>query len=154
MTRRIQDIIDALPDMEAVTVVVQLTSLLKVMGRDQAGGWVDVLHHDGQFDRMSAAHLLRTHFAIEGGAYLKPHYRPMRALVMLEPEEVVDVNGPRHLGLGDVILIDGATAFAVLSREDYLRDYEALRPGQLQMFLTGSRLLRRAQGIEAQVRQA
>jgi hypothetical protein len=138
MQNTLQDIVDKFKNLSEATVVVSNTALLKVLERDPDEAWVDVLHHDGQTSRLAASAVAQTHFEIDDGGYLKPRYRPLRALVLSKAVVVADGGAMHSLASGDAILIDGTRAVLAVSRHDYLRDYEALRPGHLAEFLMGS----------------
>lgn len=122
----LQDWIDCQGPLDARCVVVQRSSLLKILGRDLENGTATVRRHDGTESVVDWDTACQDYFSIENGAYLKPRFHPLRALVVDRAMSVQHDGATVSLVVGSVILMDGNAAVAVLSQEEYLRDFEVV----------------------------
>lgn len=127
----LQEWIDGLGPLSDRTVLVQRSSLLKVVARDLSAGTARVRQHDGTELSVNWDLACRDFFPIEEGSYLKPRYRPLSALVVGRPMTVTHGGGVVDLVVGSVVLLDGTTVVDVLAHADYLRDFDAVRKDAL-----------------------
>ena len=127
----LQEWINGLGPLSDRTVLVQRSSLLKVVARDSALGTATVRQHDGTELAVNWDLVCRDFFPIENGAYLKPRYRPLSALVVDRPMTVMHDGRVVDLLVGSVVLIDGTTVVDLLTHADYLRDFDAVRKDTL-----------------------
>lgn len=113
------------------TLAVQRSSLLKVLSHDAESGQARLRRHDGTEIDASWSEMLHDHFPIEGGSYLKPRFHPLRAMVVDRNITLEHGGQTVVLTIGSVILTDDGTPVAVLSHEEYLRDFDIVHPSAL-----------------------
>jgi hypothetical protein len=113
------------------SLLVQRTSLLKVIRRDDVKGQVTVRRHDGTEEVRSWDQLCTDHFPINQGRYLKPKFQPTVALISDRFCEVTFGDQTILITAGMAILVKEGRPFSILSEDEFYRDFETVNEAAL-----------------------